>query len=255
MKAPRPAAMIEARDLTKRFGRAVAVDGISFEVPAGEIFAFLGPNGAGKTTTIRMLTTLLRPTSGTVIIDGMDANGRTNEVRKRIGIVFQETTLDLTLTAWETVDLHGLLYRIPRARRHDRTEMLLREFGLWERRAERVQHFSGGMKRRLEIARGLLHAPRVLFLDEPTLGLDPQSRNQLWTFVKLLNATEGVTVFLTTHHLDEADRVASRIAVIDRGRIIAAASPEELKRSTARDSLEEAFLLLTGVGIREDSVA
>ena len=245
--------MIVVQNLWRKFGEFVAVHDISFEVAAGEIFAFLGPNGAGKTTTIKILTTLLPPTSGTVRIDGLDPTREPNEVRKRFGIVFQDPSLDQNLSAWENLDLHGALYHVPRKVRRERMQRLLELFGLWERRAELVKQYSGGMMRRLEIARGLLHTPRILFLDEPTLGLDPQSRNQLWTHVKRLNREEGVTVFLTTHYMDEADRVAQRIAVIDHGRIVALGSSQELKTRTGTASLEEAFLSLTGTEIREES--
>jgi ABC-2 type transport system ATP-binding protein len=245
--------MIQVKHLVKQFGQFTAVDDISFEVRQGEIFAFLGPNGAGKTTTIKMLTTLLRPTSGTLEVDGLDPAASPNEVRKRFGIVFQDPSLDGDLTAYENMEIHGVLYHVPRKVRLERIEQLLHLFELWERRTEQVKLFSGGMKRRLEIARGFLHTPRILFLDEPTLGLDPQTRNQLWTHVKHLNQTEGVTVFLTTHYMDEADRVAQRIAVIDHGKIVAEGSPQELKQQTSRDSLEEAFLALTGSTIRDES--
>jgi len=244
--------MIKVENLIKKFGEIVAVDDVSFNVDAAEIFAFLGPNGAGKTTTIKMLTTLLTPTGGTIEIDGLDPAKQANEVRKRFGIVFQDPSLDQELTAFENMDLHGVLYHVPRKVRHERTEMLLKLFELWERRDAYVKEFSGGMKRRLEIARGFLHTPKILFLDEPTLGLDPQSRNQLWTHVKNLNQTEGVTVFLTTHYMDEAERVADRLAVIDHGKIVAQGSPEELKKQTETDSLEAAFLALTGSSIRDE---
>ena len=244
--------MIKVQNLFKNFGEVTAVDDVSFEVEAGEIFACLGPNGAGKTTTIKMLTTLLKPTSGTISIDGIDPAKESNEVRKKFGIVFQDPSLDQELTAEENMDLHGVLYHVPRKLRHERTEMLLKLFELWERRKAYVKEFSGGMKRRLEIARGFLHTPKILFLDEPTLGLDPQSRNQLWTHVKNLNEAEGVTVFLTTHYMDEAERVANRIAIIDHGKIVAQGSPDELKEQTATDSLEEAFLALTGASIRDE---
>jgi len=244
--------MIKVEHLVKQFGEFTAVDDVSFEVAAGEIFAFLGPNGAGKTTTIKMLTTLLKPTSGAIEIDGLDAAKQSNETRKRFGIVFQDPSLDQELTAEENMDLHGVLYHVPRKLRHERTQMLLELFELWERRNDYVKTFSGGMKRRLEIARGFLHTPKILFLDEPTLGLDPQSRNQLWTHVKNLNKTEGVTVFLTTHYMDEAERVADRIAIIDHGKIAAEGSPDELKAQTETDSLEAAFLKLTGSTIRDE---
>ncbi len=245
--------MIRVEKLVKKFGEFTAVDHISFEVRQGEIFAFLGPNGAGKTTTIKMLTTLLRPTSGSLEIDGLDPAARANEARKRFGIVFQDPSLDGELTAYENMELHGIFYHVPRKARIERTERLLRLFELWERRNEPVKRFSGGMKRRLEIARGLLHTPKILFLDEPTLGLDPQTRNQLWTHVKNLNESEGVTVFLTTHYMDEAERVAQRIAIMDHGKIVAQGAPHELKAQTGKDSLEEAFLALTGSAIRDDA--
>ncbi len=231
------------------------MDGVSFDVAAGEIFAFLGPNGAGKTTTIQLLTTLVAPTSGTMRIDGLDPLTRASEVRQRFGIVFQDPSLDGELTAWENMEIHGVLYHVPRRTRQERTERLLTLFELWDRRSSYVKTFSGGMKRRLEIARGLLHTPRLLFLDEPTLGLDPQSRNQLWTHVKQLNESERVTVFLTTHYMDEAERVASRLAIIDHGKIVAQGSAAELKQQTNTDSLEKAFLALTGTTIRDEKAA
>jgi ABC-2 type transport system ATP-binding protein len=245
--------MIHVENLTKTFGEVTAVNGISFDVKPGELFAFLGPNGAGKTTTIQMLTTLLRPTSGSIRIDGLDPAAQPLEVRKRFGIVFQDPSLDHELTAYENMDLHGVLYHVPRKVRHERIQTLLTLFELWDRRAAQVKTFSGGMKRRLEIARGFLHTPKILFLDEPTLGLDPQSRNQLWTHVRSLNESEGTTVFLTTHYMDEADRVAQRIAVIDHGRIVAQGSPQESKQQTNTDSLEAAFLALTGTTIRDEA--
>jgi ABC-2 type transport system ATP-binding protein len=247
--------MIQVRNLTKNFGELAAVKDISFEVQQGEIFAFLGPNGAGKTTTIKMLTTLLRPTSGQISIDGLDPLHQQNEARRRFGIVFQDASLEWEMTAYENMEIHGVLYHMPRRLRIERTERLLKLFELWERRNDPVKKFSGGMKRRLEIARGLLHTPKILFLDEPTLGLDPQSRNQMWTQVKSLNESEGVTVFLTTHYMDEADRVAQRIAIIDHGKIVAQGSPAELKAQTNADSLEHAFLALTGSSIRDESAA
>jgi len=245
--------MITVQNLNKTFGEIKAVVDVTFEVQPGEIFAFLGPNGAGKTTTIQMLTTLLRPTSGTMTIDGLDPVAQPLEVRRRFGIVFQDPSLDQDLTAYENMDLHGVLYHVPRKIRHERVELLLKLFELWDRRTSLVKTFSGGMRRRLEIARGLLHTPKILFLDEPTLGLDPQSRNQLWTHVKHLNETEGVTVFLTTHYMDEADRVAQRVAIIDHGKIVAQGSSAELKAQTGADSLEGAFLKLTGTTIREEA--
>jgi ABC-2 type transport system ATP-binding protein len=245
--------LIRVQNLVRRFGDFTAVNNISFEVPKGEIFAFLGPNGAGKTTTIKMLTTLLPPTSGSLELNGLDPARQQNQVRQQFGIVFQDPSLDQDLTAAENLELHGVLYHVPKKVRRERSEMLLKLFELWDRRDTLVKQFSGGMKRRLEIARGFLHTPRILFLDEPTLGLDPQSRNQLWTHVKRLNETEQVTVFLTTHYMEEADRVAHRIAVIDHGRIVAMGTSQELKERTGKESLEEAFLALTGTSIRDES--
>jgi ABC-2 type transport system ATP-binding protein len=247
--------MIQVAGLVKKFGEFTAVDDVSFEIKPGEIFAFLGPNGAGKTTTIKILTTLLRPTSGVLRIDGLDPELEANAVRQRIGIVFQDPSLDGDMTAYENMEMHGVLYHVPKKTRVERIEQLLRLFDLWERRKGLVKTFSGGMKRRLEIARGLLHTPKILFLDEPTLGLDPQTRNQLWSQVKRLNQSEGVTVFLTTHYMDEADRVAQRIAVIDHGKIVAQGSPNELKQQTGKASLEEAFLALTGSAIRDEAAS
>jgi len=245
--------MIRVRNLVKTFGDFTAVRDISFDVRAAEIFAFLGPNGAGKTTTIKMLTTLLKPTSGEMTLDGLNAETSQNEIRKRFGIVFQDPSVDGDLTAEENMEFHGQLYEVPRGPRRERIERLLKLFELWDRRKDLVKNFSGGMKRRLEIARGFLHTPKVLFLDEPTLGLDPQSRNQLWTHVKRLNESEGVTVFLTTHYMEEAERVAHRIAIMDHGAIVAIGSADELKLSTGAESLEDAFLALTGTSIRDES--
>jgi len=244
--------MISVQHLSKSFGEVKAVNDVSFDVRPGEIFAFLGPNGAGKTTTIQMLTTLLKPTSGRMTIDGRDPVTHPLDVRSRFGIVFQDPSVDGELTAYENMDLHGVLYHVPRRTRAERIESLLNLFELWDRRASLVKTFSGGMRRRLEIARGLLHTPKILFLDEPTLGLDPQSRNQLWTHVKHLNETEGVTVFLTTHYMDEAERMAQRVAIIDHGTVIAQGTPAELLAQTGADSLEGAFLALTGSTIRDE---
>jgi ABC-2 type transport system ATP-binding protein len=247
--------MIKVQNLTKKFGESIAVNRISFEVRAGEVFAFLGPNGAGKSTTIKMLTTLLRPTGGSVEIDGVDPWVNQKAVRKLIGIVFQDPSLDGDLTASENMELHGIFYHMPRKLRLARTEYLLRLFELWDRRDHAAKLFSGGVKRRLEIARALLHAPRILFLDEPTLGLDPQTRNQLWTHVKLLNQAEGVTVFLTSHYMDEAGRVANQIAIIDHGSLVERGTPQELKLRTGTDSLEAAYLALTGSTIRHETAS
>jgi ABC-2 type transport system ATP-binding protein len=247
--------MIAVEHLTKTFGQVVAVSDISFEIKQREIVAFLGPNGAGKTTTIKMLTTLLKPTSGKIELDGLNPERQAGEVRKRFGIVFQDSSLDDELTAQENMEIHAALYHIPHRDCVERIEKLLKLFELWDRRKEPCKRFSGGMRRRLEIARALLHSPRVLFLDEPTLGLDPQTRNQLWNQVKRLNEEEGVTVFLTTHYMEEAERVAHRVAIIDHGRIIAQGSPNELKQQTGSQTLEQAFLALTGSSIREEEAS
>jgi ABC-2 type transport system ATP-binding protein len=245
--------LIRVRNLIKTFGSFTAVNDVSFDVAEGEIFAFLGPNGAGKTTTIKMLTTLLKPTSGAMELDGLDPLVKQNEARKRFGIVFQDPSLDGDLTAWENMEFHGVLYHVPHKQRRQRIEELLKLFELWDRRGDQVKKFSGGMKRRLEIARGFLHTPKILFLDEPTLGLDPQSRNQLWTIVKKVNEAEKVTVFLTTHYMEEADRVAHRIGIIDHGKLVAQGTPKEIKDQTGKESLEDAFLALTGTIIRDES--
>src|SRR5246500_2913387 len=247
--------MIRVIKLVKTYGPITAVRDLSFEVKAGEIFAFLGPNGAGKTTTIKILTTLLRPTSGEVEVDGFNPSVDQSEVRKRFGIVFQDPSLDDQLSAYENMDLHGALYSVPRKARKGRIEQLLNLFQLWDRRSDLVKTFSGGMRRRLEIARCMLHTPKIIFLDEPTLGLDPQTRHQLWSQVRVLNQDEQVTVFLTTHYMEEAERVADRIAIIDYGRIIAEGTAAELKSTTSSESLEQAFLSLTGSVIREEEVS
>ncbi|HTM14674.1 MAG TPA: ATP-binding cassette domain-containing protein [Bryobacteraceae bacterium] len=247
--------MIRAQGLVKKFGEFTAVDNIAFDVAKGEIFAFLGPNGAGKTTTIKMLTTLLRPTSGRVSLDGLDPVTHQTAARKQFGIVFQDPSVDDELTAYENMDFHGVLYSVPKKLRQVRIESLLKLFELWDRRSDQVKHFSGGMRRRLEIARSFLHTPKIIFLDEPTIGLDPQTRNQLWTHIKKLNDEEHVTVFLTTHYMEEAERVAHRIAIIDHGKIIAQGTPDELKAQTGTDTLEQAFLALTGSTIRQEEAS
>ncbi len=245
--------IIEVKNLVKRFGEFTAVDGISFFVNQGERFAFLGPNGAGKSTTIKMLTTLLTPTSGTILIDGSNPTRNSDAVRKSFGIVFQDPSLDDDLTAFENLEFHGVLYGVPKTIRHKRIEELLEFVELHDRRNSFVRDFSGGMKRRLEVARGLLHHPKIIFLDEPTLGLDPQTRSHIWQYLTKLNTEENITVFFTTHYMDEADKIAERIAIIDHGRIVAVGSGEELKTKTRTASLEEAFLALTGSAIREES--
>src|SRR6202008_3853799 len=225
-------AIIEARDLLKRFDDFTAVDHITFAVPEGVIFGFLGPNGAGKTTTIKMLTTVLAPSAGRLRVAGHDPVEEPLAVRRAFGIVFQDPSLDDQLTAAENMELHGVLYRVPRAQRRERVEALLRLVDLWERRDEYVKRFSGGMKRRLEIARALQHRPRILFLDEPTAGLDPQTRNHIWELIRRLYRDEGVTVFFTTHYMEEAERVADRIAVIDHGPIAAHGHPGGVSHET-----------------------
>jgi ABC-2 type transport system ATP-binding protein len=247
--------MIQVTNLTKRFGDLTAVDDVSFNVKEGEIFAFLGPNGAGKTTTIKMLTTLLQPTSGTLSVNGHDPVKSPDEARRSFGIVFQEQSLDDELTAWENMDFHGVIYDVPNPKRKDQIKKLLTFVELWDRKDRLVKEFSGGMRRRLEIARGLLHHPKILFLDEPTLGLDPQTRNHVWSYLRELNKSEGMTLFFTTHYMEEAERTAQRIAIIDHGKIVATGSAEELKKQTGKDSLEDAFLALTGKEIREESAS
>lgn len=245
--------IIEVENLTKKFKDFVAVDNISFNIKKGQILAFLGPNGAGKTTTIRMLTTLLHPTSGSMKVNGFNPVKEQNETRKSFGIVFQDPSLDNELTAWENLEFHGIMYNVPKSMRRERIEQLLKFVGLWERKNDYVKTFSGGMKRRLEIARGLIHHPKILLLDEPTLGLDPQTRNHLWEYVKKLNKKEGMTVLLTTHYMEEADKIADIIAIIDKGKIVAHGTSAQLKKQTKTNSLEKAFLELTGKEIRDEA--
>lgn len=243
-------AAISVKNLSKNFKDFKAVKNISFSVEKGKIFAFLGPNGAGKTTTIKMLTTLLNPTFGSISLNGYDVLKEQDNARKSFGIVFQDPSLDDELTAYENMQFHAVLFGLKNVK--TRIEELLKFVKLWERKDHLVKTFSGGMKRRLEIARGLLHKPSVLFLDEPTIGLDPQTRNLLWTHIKDLNKKEHVTVFLTTHYMNEAEKMADMIAVIDYGNIIAQGTSEELKKQTKTKTLEEAFLSLTGKIIRDE---
>jgi len=226
---------LHIQNLTRRFNDLVAVDNISFDIEQGEIFGLLGPNGAGKTTTLSMLATMLNPTSGSATVNGIDIGQDPDGVRKSIGIVFQDQSLDEELTAWENMDFHGRLYRIPAGVRKPRITELLTLVELHDRRDDIVKTFSGGMRRRLEIARGLLHHPAVLFLDEPTLGLDPQTRNHLWTYIATLAQEKGITIILTTHYMEEADRLCNRVAIIDHGRIIAIDTPEHLKDGLGGD--------------------
>lgn len=245
--------MIEVKNLTKKFKDFIAVNNISFSVPEGQIFAFLGPNGAGKSTTIKMLTTLLRPTSGTVRINGFDPITDQDAVRHSFGIVFQDPSLDEELTAWENMEFHGVFYAIPKKARRARIEYFLEFVELWDRRDDLVKTFSGGMRRRLEIARGLLHEPKILFLDEPTLGLDPQTRNHVWNYIHNLNREKKITVFFTTHYIEEAEKIADTVAIIDQGKIIIQGTPAELKQKAGAENLEDAFLSFTGHAIRDEA--
>lgn len=221
----------------------------------GEIFAFLGPNGAGKSTTIKMLTTLLRPDRGTVLIDEVDAIRDPNSVRKKFGIVFQDPSVDEELTAYENMYFHGMLYNVPSEILKRRIKELLEMVELWERKDDFVKNFSGGTKRRLEIARGLIHHPKVLFLDEPTIGLDPQTRAHIWEYIRRLNRKEGLTVFFTTHYMDEAERIADYIIVIDNGRIVGEGKLTDILKRTGEKSLEDAFIKMTGHEIREEDAS
>lgn len=238
--------IVQVVNLSKYFDSYPAVKKVSFAVNEGEIFAFLGPNGSGKTTIIKMLTTLLTPSSGLIIINGHDALKEKDAVRRRFGIVFQDPSLDFDLTPYENMEFHAVLYGVTRAERKKRIEELLRLVGLWERRNSLVKTFSGGMRRRLEVARGILHQPKILFLDEPTLGLDPQARNFIWQYLFELNRKMGVTIFFTTHYLEEAEATAQRVAIIDKGEIIALGTPIQLKEKTKTTSLEKAYLRLVG---------
>lgn len=226
---------IQVTDLTKIFSDLTAVNHISFEITQGEIFGLLGPNGAGKTTTLSMLATMQKPTSGFAAVQGRDIQKDEDGVRKAIGIVFQDQSLDEELTARENMDFHGRLYRLPPEIRRQRIDELLQLVELHDRKDDLVKTFSGGMRRRLEIARGLLHHPSVLFLDEPTLGLDPQTRNHLWKYIATLSKEKNITIILTTHYMEEADRLCDRIAIIDHGTIIALDSPQNLKDGIGGD--------------------
>ena len=232
MTEPRPA--IEVDDLHKSFDEVEAVRGVSFEVAAGEVFGFLGPNGAGKTTTINMLCTLARPTAGSARVAGHDVVRERDDVRRHIGLVFQDPTLDGYLTAEQNLRLHAELYGVDSALVPDRMRQVLEMVGLWERRDATVMTFSGGMRRRLEIARGFLHSPRVLFLDEPTIGLDPQTRSSIWRYIAQLQEREEITIFMTTHYMDEAE-FCDRIAIMDQGQIVALDTPEALKAQVGAD--------------------
>ncbi len=246
--------MIKVNNLTKKFNGFTAVDDISFRVKKGIIFAFLGPNGAGKSTTIKVLVTLLKPTNGRLSINGFDVLKEPIKVRSSFGIVFQDYSLDDELTAYENMYFHSVVYGLPARERKPKIDKLLELVNLSDRKKDLVKKFSGGMKRRLEIARGLLHEPDVLFLDEPTLGLDPQTRNHVWNYIKELNKEKGLTVFFTTHYMEEAEKYADEIAIIDHGKIVAEGTLELLKNKTKTNNLEEAFLSLTGYDIRDENV-
>jgi len=233
--APEPAVVV--RGLVKRYDEAEVVRGIEFEVASGEVFGFLGPNGAGKSTTINMLCTLVEPSGGSALVAGHDIVRERDDVRRNIGLVFQDTTLDGYLTAEQNLRLHAELYGVPRAVVTPRIRSMLEMVGLWERRGSLVNTFSGGMKRRLEIGRGLLHSPRVLFLDEPTIGLDPQTRLSIWTYIRELKRREDITIFLTTHDMEEAE-YCERIAIIDHGEIIVLDTPAALKASVGKDRVQ-----------------
>jgi|SRR3989344_296672 len=244
--------IIETKNLTKKYGSFTAVDNVSFNVIKGEVFAFLGPNGAGKTTTIKILTTILNPTQGEVFLAGHNVKENPNETRKSFGIVFQDPSLDNELTAYENMQFHAILYGIKKSVYQKRIIDLLSLVELSDKKDLFVKNFSGGMKRRLEIARGLLHQPKVLFLDEPTIGLDPQTRNKVWAYIKDLNKNEQVTIFFTTHHMEEVERIAERVAIIDHGKILIIGTIEEILQKAGVKKLEEAFIKLTGGSIREE---
>ncbi len=244
--------MIDIKNVTKKYDTFTAVDNISLHVSKGEVFAFLGPNGAGKSTTIKMLTTLLHPTSGEIFLDGHNVKENPHQTRRSFGIVFQDPSLDNELTAYENMQLHAILYGVPKNVYIERIAKLLKLVELEDRKDSFVKTFSGGMKRRLEIARGLLHTPTVLFLDEPTIGLDPQTRNHIWNYIKKLNEEENVTIFFTTHHMEEVERYGTKIAIIDHGKIIAQGTIDEIKSQASAENLEDAFIALTGKQIRAE---
>jgi ABC-2 type transport system ATP-binding protein len=232
---------VEVEELTRSYGDVHAVRGVSFTVPPGEVFGFLGPNGAGKSTTINMLCTLTTPTSGAARVNGFDVVTQRDDVRRHIGLVFQDQTLDVQLTAEQNLRLHAELYGIDSGVIPARMDQMLGMVGLDDRRKQRVMTFSGGMKRRLEIARGLMHSPRVLFLDEPTIGLDPQTRSSIWRYIRALQETEGTTIFMTTHYMDEAE-FCDRIAIMDRGEIVVLDTPDALKAGVGADRVVLATL-------------
>ncbi|WP_327590780.1 ATP-binding cassette domain-containing protein [Nonomuraea sp. NBC_00507] len=228
---------VAVRGLRKTYGKVEAVKGVDFEVRPGEVFGFLGPNGAGKTTTISMLCTLVNPTGGSATVAGHDVVRERDEVRRNIGLVFQDPTLDGYLSAEQNLRFHAELYGVPKDVVGDRIRQVMEMVALWDRKDAKVMTFSGGMKRRLEIARGLLHSPRVLFLDEPTVGLDPQTRSAIWGYINQLRLTEDITIFMTTHYMDEAE-YCDRIAIIDHGEVVVIDSPEALKASVGKDRVQ-----------------
>jgi ABC-2 type transport system ATP-binding protein len=232
-----PVRAVSARGLARRYDDVVAVAGVDLDVEPGEVFGFLGPNGAGKSTTIKMLCTLVQPSAGTATVAGYDIVRQRNEVRRNIGLVFQDPTLDGYLTAEQNLRMHAELYGVAKSALDSRMTDVLEMVGLTDRRRSRVSTYSGGMKRRLEIARGLLHAPRVLFLDEPTVGLDPQTRASIWRYINELRRREDITIFMTTHYMDEAE-YCDRIAIIDQGRIVVTDTPEALKASVGKDRVQ-----------------
>jgi len=227
--------LIKIQNLTKRYQKLTAVDSLNLEIDKNEVFGLLGPNGAGKTTVIHMLATLLKPTSGTAIVNGYDIISDPAKVRSSIGIVFQAPSSDDMLTGYENLRVHAFLYQVPSSQRQKRIQAVLELVGLADRQHDQVKKYSGGMRRRLEIARGLLHKPKVMFLDEPTLGLDPSSREMMWKYIEKLVKEEEMTLILTTHYMEEADHLCNRIGIIDRGKIIALDTPANLKRSVGGD--------------------
>lgn len=241
---------IEVKNLVKKFKNTTAVDDISFSVETGECFGLLGPNGAGKTTTINMLVTLLKPTSGFASVAGYDVSTSKNEVRRNLGIVFQEPALDSKLTGKENLEFHAMMYGIEPKARNERIAYLLDLVELTEKANVLVQNYSGGMKRRLEIARGLIQKPKVLFLDEPTLGLDSKTRRLIWEYIKKLNKEYAVTIILTTHYMEEADFLCDRIAIIDHGKIVVSGTPQAMKDELGTKSLDDVFIKYTGSHIR-----
>jgi ABC-2 type transport system ATP-binding protein len=229
--------IIETRDLTKKFGNLTAVDNISFTVDKGEIFGLLGPNGAGKSTTISMLCTILKPTSGTAIVNGFDVAKHPGSVRKSIGIVFQDPSIDDKLTGRENLQMHADLYGVPMDVQQERIDNVLKLVELEDRQHDFMSTYSSGMRRRLEIARSLIHYPKVLFLDEPTIGLDPQSRDHIWSYIRELIKKEDITIILTTHYMEEADKLCGRIAIVDHGKIVAMDSPKKLKEELGGETI------------------